>query len=41
MDRVWALGFVEWNPIGIGGEIEIYAKNEDGKKDVTRPQPVT
>jgi hypothetical protein len=25
----------------VGGEIEVYAQNEDGKEDVTRPEPVT
>jgi hypothetical protein len=25
----------------VGGEIEIEAENEDGKEDVTRPQPET
>jgi len=32
---------VKWNPVGMGGEIEIEAEYEDGEEDMARPRPVT
>jgi hypothetical protein len=40
LDPIWDPAFVKWNPVGMGGKIEIEAKYEDGK-DMTTPQPVT